>query len=169
MIPQRSRRVAEVSYKSAHSSPSRSCSSPCSCSSLRSPLYIRGTFGAPAVGPDMGRLAAKGAGGCAILVQKVGKDGLPGPVLGAALVAMAVKAAAEMGVWMVNVHCSGGLRMMAACREVLDQRSGPKPLLIGVTVLTSLNEADLAALGVTEKVVLWRRRLPWRDLGSRWC
>lgn len=37
--------------------------------------------------------------------------------------AMAVKAAAEMGVWMVNVHCSGGLRMMAACREVLDQRS----------------------------------------------
>ena len=38
--------------------------------------------------------------------------------------AMAVKAAAEMGVWMVNVHCSGGLRMMTACREVLEQRSG---------------------------------------------
>ena len=36
--------------------------------------------------------------------------------------AMAVKAAAEMGVWMVNVHCSGGLRMMAACREELDKR-----------------------------------------------
>ena len=34
--------------------------------------------------------------------------------------AMAVKAAAEMGVWMVNVHCSGGLRMMAACRETLE-------------------------------------------------
>ena len=33
--------------------------------------------------------------------------------------AMAVKAAAEMGVWMVNVHCSGGLRMMAACRDCL--------------------------------------------------
>jgi orotidine-5'-phosphate decarboxylase len=33
---------------------------------------------------------------------------------------MAVKAAAEMGVWMVNVHCSGGLRMMSACREVLE-------------------------------------------------
>eukprot|EP00659_Diplonema_papillatum_P017882 gene17882-27548_t len=58
--------------------------------------------------------------------------------------AMAVKAAAEMGVWMVNVHCSGGLRMMAACREVLDQRSGPKPLLIGVTVLTMLRLAALA-------------------------
>ena len=52
--------------------------------------------------------------------------------------AMAVKAAAEMGVWMVNVHCSGGLRMMAACREELDKRTGPQPLLIGVTVLTSM-------------------------------
>ncbi|WP_296248457.1 orotidine-5'-phosphate decarboxylase [Pseudomonas sp. UBA4194] len=62
--------------------------------------------------------------------------------------AMAVKAAAEMGVWMVNVHCSGGLRMMAACREVLEQRSGTKPLLIGVTVLTSMEREDLAAIGL---------------------
>ena len=62
--------------------------------------------------------------------------------------AMAVKAAAEMGVWMVNVHCSGGLRMMAACREVLDKRSGPQPLLIGVTVLTSMEREDLAAIGL---------------------
>ncbi len=62
--------------------------------------------------------------------------------------AMAVKAAAEMGVWMVNVHCSGGLRMMAACREVLDQRSGLKPLLIGVTVLTSMEREDLAGIGL---------------------
>ena len=38
--------------------------------------------------------------------------------------AMAVKAAAEMGVWMVNVHCSGGLRMMAACRNELDKLNG---------------------------------------------
>ena len=62
--------------------------------------------------------------------------------------AMAVKAAAEMGVWMVNVHCSGGLRMMTACREVLEQRSGPKPLLIGVTVLTSMEREDLAGIGL---------------------
>ncbi len=53
-----------------------------------------------------------------------------------------------MGVWMVNVHCSGGLRMMAACREVLEQRSGPKPLLIGVTVLTSMEREDLAGIGL---------------------
>jgi len=62
--------------------------------------------------------------------------------------AMAVKAAAELGVWMVNVHCSGGLRMMAACRETLDKIGGPAPLLIGVTVLTSMEQADLADLGL---------------------
>src|SRR5690606_8145755 len=50
--------------------------------------------------------------------------------------AMAVRAAAELGVWMVNVHCPGGLRMMAPCRETLDKLAGSKPLLIGVTVLT---------------------------------
>ena len=62
--------------------------------------------------------------------------------------AMAVKAAAELGVWMVNVHCSGGLRMMAACREVLEQHQGNKPLLIGVTVLTSMEQSDLAGIGL---------------------
>ncbi|MBS7661099.1 orotidine-5'-phosphate decarboxylase [Pseudomonas lalucatii] len=62
--------------------------------------------------------------------------------------AMAVKAAAELGVWMVNVHCSGGLRMMAACRETLDQQGGRVPLLIGVTVLTSMEREDLAGVGL---------------------
>jgi orotidine-5'-phosphate decarboxylase len=62
--------------------------------------------------------------------------------------AMAVKAAAELGVWMVNVHCSGGLKMMQACRAVLDQHAGVKPLLIGVTVLTSMEQSDLAGIGL---------------------
>ncbi len=62
--------------------------------------------------------------------------------------AMAVKAAAELGVWMVNVHCSGGLRMMAACREELEKINGPRPLLIGVTVLTSMEQSDLAGIGL---------------------
>ena len=62
--------------------------------------------------------------------------------------AMAVKAAAELGVWMVNVHCSGGLRMLAACRDTLDGISGAKPLLIGVTVLTSMEREDLAGIGL---------------------
>ncbi len=61
----------------------------------------------------------------------------------------AVKAAAELGVWMVNVHASGGRRMMEACREVLDASIlEKKPLLIAVTVLTSLSAEDLADLGI---------------------
>lgn len=62
--------------------------------------------------------------------------------------AMAVKAAAELDVWMVNVHCSGGLRMMRACRETLDSLAGRRPLLIGVTVLTSMEREDLAGIGL---------------------
>jgi orotidine-5'-phosphate decarboxylase len=62
--------------------------------------------------------------------------------------AMAVKAAADLGVWMVNVHCSGGLRMLSACREELDKLQGQRPLLIGVTVLTSMEQADLAGIGL---------------------
>lgn len=62
--------------------------------------------------------------------------------------AAAVKAAAELGVWMVNVHASGGERMLRECRERLEQIREPRPLLIGVTVLTSMNEAELRALGI---------------------
>lgn len=58
----------------------------------------------------------------------------------------AVAAAAAMGVWMVNVHASGGRRMMEACREVLVSHK-QKPLLIAVTVLTSMSDSDLQELG----------------------
>ena len=64
-------------------------------------------------------------------------------------VAKAVAAAADLGVWMVNVHASGGRRMMAAAREALANRSQP-PLLIAVTVLTSMSDEDLSELGITE-------------------
>lgn len=60
--------------------------------------------------------------------------------------AQAVRAAAAMGVWMVNVHASGGRRMMETCRERLTRLSNP-PLLIAVTALTSLSQADLAEIG----------------------
>jgi len=64
-------------------------------------------------------------------------------------VAQAVLAAAEAGVWMVNVHASGGARMMKAARDALDKvPSESRPLLIGVTVLTSMNQEELNALGV---------------------
>lgn len=64
--------------------------------------------------------------------------------------AQAVKAAAELGVWMVNVHASGGRRMMEASREVLEKFNGPRPLLIAVTVLTSMDATDLADIGCME-------------------
>ncbi len=60
----------------------------------------------------------------------------------------AVKAAADLGVWMVNVHASGGERMMNSSREILEQRSGKRPLLIAVTVLTSMDTNDLSGIGI---------------------
>lgn len=60
----------------------------------------------------------------------------------------AVRAAAELGVWMVNVHASGGERMMTASREILEPYGHDKPLLIGVTVLTSMEQQDLSGVGV---------------------
>ncbi|KGE03319.1 orotidine-5'-phosphate decarboxylase [Pseudohaliea rubra] len=64
-------------------------------------------------------------------------------------VAGAVRAAAELGVWMVNVHAGGGRRMLEAAVAALADRRD-KPLLIAVTVLTSLADADLAELGYAE-------------------
>ncbi len=62
--------------------------------------------------------------------------------------ARAVRAAAELGVWMVNVHASGGTRMMAAAREQLEQVKDNRTLLIAVTVLTSMQRKDLAEIGL---------------------
>ncbi len=63
--------------------------------------------------------------------------------------ARAVAAAADLGVWMVNVHASGGARMMAAARDALAPFGKDAPLLIAVTVLTSMETCDLRDLGVT--------------------
>ncbi|EMA3754055.1 orotidine-5'-phosphate decarboxylase [Salmonella enterica] len=63
--------------------------------------------------------------------------------------ARAVAAAADLGVWMVNVHASGGARMMAAARDALAPFGKDAPLLIAVTVLTSMETSDLCDLGVT--------------------
>lgn len=61
-------------------------------------------------------------------------------------VAAACAVAADLGVWMMNVHASGGRRMMNAAAERLAQHA-QRPLLIGVTILTSLGEADIAEIG----------------------
>ncbi|MGB5445737.1 MAG: orotidine-5'-phosphate decarboxylase [Psychromonas sp.] len=63
-------------------------------------------------------------------------------------VAKAVKAAADLGVWMVNVHASGGRRMMEAAKAALQPYGEKAPLLIAVTVLTSMDQADLKELGI---------------------
>lgn len=73
--------------------------------------------------------------------------------------AAAVRAAAELGVWMVNVHASGGRRMLQACRDVLDKRSGPRPLLTAVTVLTSLEQEDMLEVGVDIEPMVQVQRL----------
>lgn len=61
-------------------------------------------------------------------------------------VASAVRAASEQGVWMLNVHASGGRRMITAAREAVEAASH-QPLLIAVTVLTSMTPEDLQETG----------------------
>ena len=67
-------------------------------------------------------------------------------------VASAVRAAAELGVWMVNVHASGGAKMMTAAREILEPYGNDAPLLTAVTVLTSMDQEQLAAVGIERQV-----------------
>ncbi len=67
-------------------------------------------------------------------------------------VASACAAAADLGVWMINVHASGGEKMMSMARETLDKKS-QRPLLVAVTVLTSMSDADLKQTGVNKPVM----------------
>lgn len=82
--------------------------------------------------------------------------------------ARACEAAADLGVWMLNLHASGGLAMMEAASAALDRSGGGRvPLLIAVTVLTSLDDRALRQVGVddgAEMQVLRLARLT-RDAG----
>src|SRR5574344_2186945 len=64
-------------------------------------------------------------------------------------VAKAVHAAADLGVWMVNVHTLGGPKMMEAAAKELEAFGSDRPLLTGVTVLTSMDQEQLKAVGIT--------------------
>ena len=64
-------------------------------------------------------------------------------------VARACEAAADLGVWMVNVHAMGGRRMMEAAAEALAKKNN-RPLLIAVTVLTSMSVDDLQSIGISQ-------------------
>jgi orotidine-5'-phosphate decarboxylase len=78
-------------------------------------------------------------------------------------VAGAVAAATRLGVWMVNVHASGGSAMMRAARTAADEeaarRSRRAPLVIGVTVLTSLDQQALDDIGLTASIAAQVERL----------
>jgi len=63
----------------------------------------------------------------------------------------ACEAASRLGVWMLNVHASGGTAMMQAAREGV-AKSGRQPLLIAVTVLTSMNQSALKEIGVEDEL-----------------
>ena len=76
-------------------------------------------------------------------------------------VAHACKVAAEMGVWLVDMHASGGRRMMEAAAEAV-ANCAYRPKLIGVTVLTSMTAEDLREIGLNRS---WRRNRGW----MAWC
>jgi orotidine-5'-phosphate decarboxylase len=73
-------------------------------------------------------------------------------------VAAAVRSAAELGVSMMTVHASGGSKMLRAAVEAASQSSA-KPIVLAVTVLTSLSDADLQEVGIGENVLTQVLRL----------
>jgi len=87
-------------------------------------------------------------------------------------VAQACAAAASLGVWMINVHASGGSRMMEAAREAIDQ-SSHQPHLIAVTVLTSSTQMELDSIGVngelTDVVKRWAQHALQAGCGGVVC
>lgn len=68
-------------------------------------------------------------------------------------VAQACKAAADLGVWMMNVHALGGFNMMNAAHEALESYGENRPVLIAVTVLTSFSESDLVGIGINKQLI----------------
>ncbi|MCC6206714.1 MAG: orotidine-5'-phosphate decarboxylase [Gammaproteobacteria bacterium] len=73
-------------------------------------------------------------------------------------VAAACTAAADLGVWMMNVHAQGGRRMLEAARESVERFSS-RPRLIAVTVLTSLDDAELREIGFHDSAAMLVERL----------
>ncbi|MEE3423288.1 MAG: orotidine-5'-phosphate decarboxylase [Succinimonas sp.] len=67
-------------------------------------------------------------------------------------VARAVAGAADLGVWMVNVHAMGGAKMMTAAAQALREFGSDRPKLIAVTVLPSMEAEQLAGVGISDSV-----------------
>ena len=75
-------------------------------------------------------------------------------------VSKAVKAASDLGVWMSNLHASGGREMMESSKNILD-KTGSEMLLVAVTVLTSFSNKDLDDIGVTYDINKQVEELAW--------
>lgn len=68
-------------------------------------------------------------------------------------VANACKAGADLGVWMMNVHACGGMKMMHSARQAIEPYGLNRPILIAVTVLTSFSQTELAAIGIQVPII----------------
>ena len=79
----------------------------------------------------------------------------------------ACRVAAGLGVWMLNVHASGGPAMMEAAREGVEQCRGRPPLLLAVTLLTSMGQPELERLGLDGEARDWVLR--WGRLAVQDC
>lgn len=78
----------------------------------------------------------------------------------------AVYAASKLGIWMVNVHASGGPAMLAAAREAVDMAGNRQPFLIAVSVLTSMSDQDMHQLGINCSVAEQVERLAGLSLDA---
>jgi len=74
-------------------------------------------------------------------------------------VALACKAAADLGVWMLTLHAQGGRKMLEAANKAVASYKNVKPKLVAVTVLTSLNQADLTEMGLTNSIADYANQL----------
>ena len=74
-------------------------------------------------------------------------------------VAQACKAAADLGVWMINVHALGGYQMMHTAMRALSSYREKRPLLIAVTILTSFSEQALSSIGITQSLAMETNQL----------
>ena len=74
-------------------------------------------------------------------------------------VASAVRVATGLGVWMLTLHAAGGERMLAAARDACDAAGGKAPMLVAVTVLTSMDQPELNSTGIADSVADQVQRL----------